>query len=384
MRQIKDYEKEPVTVRYKELKNGNLSVYLDIYFEGRRKYEFLKLYLLPEEGRNKMANKVKNKETMRVVATIKAQRVLDIKNGMAGIESKNQKMLLSEWIKTFLDYKANTAKSVESVKTTENMTKHLLKYKGGKIAMGDIDKRFCLGFISYLSNVTKRGGQPLSDTTKKVYFTSFGNMLNKAVREGIIPMNPISQIDKAQKIATPETQRVYLEIDELKKLAETDCYSILTKQAFMFSCLCGLRISDIRRLKWSDIEKYQDKDGVTQYRLFKNMQKTKRNVSYQLPREAVKWLPKKTDGLVFQDLCMESNINIHLKRWAKDAGITKDISFHTARHTFATMMLTLGADIYTTSKLLGHSRVSTTEIYAKIIDKKKDEAMGLIDKYFDK
>ena len=65
-------------------------------------------------------------------------------------------------------------------------------------------------------------------------------------------------------------------------------------------------------------------------------------------------------------------------------GITKQISFHTARHTFATMMLTLRADIYTTSKLLGHSRISTTEIYAKIIDKKKDKAMNLIDKYFDK
>ena len=65
-------------------------------------------------------------------------------------------------------------------------------------------------------------------------------------------------------------------------------------------------------------------------------------------------------------------------------GITKQISFHTARHTFATMMLTLGADIYTTSKLLGHSRISTTEIYAKIIDKKKNDAMGLIDKFFDK
>lgn len=55
-----------------------------------------------------------------------------------------------------------------------------------------------------------------------------------------------------------------------------------------------------------------------------------------------------------------------------------------SRHTFATMMLTLGADIYTTSKLLGHTDIATTEIYAKIIDKKKDEAVGLIDKFFDK
>lgn len=54
------------------------------------------------------------------------------------------------------------------------------------------------------------------------------------------------------------------------------------------------------------------------------------------------------------------------------------------RHTFGTMMITLGADLYTTSKLMGHSRITTTEIYAKIVDKKKDEAMGLIDKFFDK
>lgn len=384
MRKRKDYEREPVTVRYKELSDGSLSVYLDIYMNGKRKYEFLKLYLLPETGRNRMENKAKNRETMRVVATIKAQRVLDIKNGMAGIESRNQKMLLSEWIKIFLAQKAGTARSIESVKTTENMTKHLIKYKGGNIAMGDIDKKFCLGFINYLRNATKRGGQPLSDITKKVYFTSFGTMLNRAVREGIIPINPITQLDSSQKIVMPESQRVYLEIDELRRLAETDCYSILTKQAFMFSCFCGLRISDIRRLRWSDIERYKDKDGATQYKLSKTMEKTRRVVSYQLSNEAVKWLPKKSGDLVFPDLCMESNLNNHIKRWAKDAGIDKNISFHTARHTFATMMLTLGADIYTTSKLLGHSRVSTTEVYAKIVDKKKDEAMGLIDKFFGK
>ena len=73
-----------------------------------------------------------------------------------------------------------------------------------------------------------------------------------------------------------------------------------------------------------------------------------------------------------------------VRDWAKSAGIKKYVTFHTARHSFATMMLTLGANIYTTSKLLGHSNIRTTEIYAKIIDKKKDEAMGLIDKFFDK
>ena len=67
-----------------------------------------------------------------------------------------------------------------------------------------------------------------------------------------------------------------------------------------------------------------------------------------------------------------------LQHWAKVAGITKHISFHVARHTHATMMLTLGADLYTVSKLLGHKNIATTQIYAKIVDKKKEEAIGLI------
>ena len=60
------------------------------------------------------------------------------------------------------------------------------------------------------------------------------------------------------------------------------------------------------------------------------------------------------------------------------AGISKHVTFHSARHTHATMMLTLGADLYTVSKLLGHNRVTTTQIYGDIIDRKKREAVTLI------
>ena len=150
----------------------------------------------------------------------------------------------------------------------------------------------------------------------------------------------------------------------------------------MFSCFCGLRISDIRKLKWEDIEQVTDANGNTHYRLSITMQKT---ITYQLSNEAVKWLPKRGEReFVFDHLTKKSKLCMVVRDWAKSAGIKKYVTFHTARHSFATMMLTLGANIYTTSKLLGHSNIRTTEIYAKIIDKKKDEAMGLIDKFFDK
>ena len=73
----------------------------------------------------------------------------------------------------------------------------------------------------------------------------------------------------------------------------------------------------------------------------------------------------------------------HIGLWLTAAGINKHITFHCARHTFATMMITIGVDIYTVSKLLGHSKVTTTQIYSKIIDKHKAEAVSKLDSLFD-
>lgn len=96
----------------------------------------------------------------------------------------------------------------------------------------------------------------------------------------------------------------------------------------------------------------------------------------------MKWLPEcgdaPDDGRVFDGQIVEPNINKVLAKWTKAAGIAKKITYHTSRHTFAAMMLTLGADLYTTSKLLGYSNVKTTQIYAKIVDSKKVEAVNLV------
>lgn len=100
----------------------------------------------------------------------------------------------------------------------------------------------------------------------------------------------------------------------------------------------------------------------------------------------MKWLPERgdapDDGKVFDGLIAEPNINKVLAKWTKAAGITKKITYHTSRHTFATMMLTLGADLYTTCKLLGHANVKTTQLYAKIVDSKKVEAVNLVNDIF--
>lgn len=87
-------------------------------------------------------------------------------------------------------------------------------------------------------------------------------------------------------------------------------------------------------------------------------------------------------GVVFDRLPNNGNLGVNLGSWAKAAGVDKHVTFHTARHSYAATLLTLGADIYTVSKLLGHRSVRSTQIYAKIVDRKKDEAVSLIDKAF--
>lgn len=383
----KTMEKEPVTIRFKELANGNQSIYLDIYMDGVRKYEFLKLYLVPEKGRGKTDAKRKNAETMAIANVIKSQRVLDIKNGIAGICQNNTKMKLFDVIDIYGEKKTKTTLSDDDPnRILRILKKHLTKYKGDQVLIKDVDKNFCIGFMEYLRRyrMHRKGRAHLNVNSCIIYYKCFCQVLKIAVREGIIKSNPAQEIPADDLPKSIESEREFLTIDELRQLADTECKFPMVKQAFMFSCFSGLRISDIRKLKWSQIETFTEK-GEQKYRITLRMTKTKKNITYILSNEAMKWLPDRgKDKLIFTGLVQHSCLCYTIRNWVKEAGIDKKITFHCARHTFATMMLTLGADIYTVSKLLGHADLATTEIYAKIIDKKKDEAMGLIDKFFDK
>lgn len=377
--------KEIVKVRTRVRQSGRRAVFLEYCVNGKQKQEFLHLFLEPDERTDRKAM-AHNKNVRKIINNIKAKRTLELLENQTGVRvgKMDAKELFSSWVMAFRAEKERTCRGKEYVMTIDNVAKHLEKYRGDGIRMVDIDKDFCLGFIEYLKTATTRwGNKPLSQVTQKVYFTMFGTMMKQAVQDGVIPKNPVDMLKRSEKVKTPDTERVYLDLSEVKKLANTDCKSELVKKAFMFSCFCGLRISDIRKLKWKDIEVVTDRYGNMTYRLSSIMQKTQRKVSYALSNEAIKWLPEKGESpFVFDGLNAEGTINSYIKKWAEAAGITKNVSFHTARHTFATMMLTLGADLYTTSKLLGHTNIATTQIYAKIIDKKKDEAMGLIDKFF--
>lgn len=140
----------------------------------------------------------------------------------------------------------------------------------------------------------------------------------------------------------------------------------------MFSCLTGLRRSDILALTWGEVFEQGEFTRI----IFKQV-KTKGLEYLDLTPEAVELMGKrrKPSDKVFEGIHSPSITNQAIRRWCFDAGIKKDITFHCGRHTFATMMLDLGTDIYTVSKLLGHKELSTTQIYAKVMDKNKQAAV---------
>ena len=369
--------KEPVRIRFKKLANGSVSVYLAINVNGRRTYDYLKLYLVPETDQ---AAKLQNKQTMEAVYAIKAQRILQITNGAAGIKKDlRNKMRLVDWLKIYQDRQVNKGKR-GAKRWVRTMIFVIEGYDGGKDAtLADIDHQWLTDFMIYLMNdyVTYKKTK-LTNGTVDNYLRCLKAAFNVAVEEGIMPTNPMLALDRSHLKGTTY-EREFLSVEEVKTLIDTPCRRPDIKGAFLFSCFCGLRISDVRSLQWKHVVTAGGKMylKITQF-------KTRRPLSIPLSRQALRWMPERgnaeEDEYIFPPLSKNMTV---LDDWAKEAGINKHVTFHVSRHTFATMELTMGADIYTTSKLLGHTSVATTQIYAKVINSKKEEAVSLLDSAFE-
>ena len=366
--------KEPIRLRSKKLANGNLSLYLDFYRDGKREYEFLKLYLVPEKTK---ADKILNDETLRTANAIKAQKIVALQNEEHGFTVSNKSKV------RFIDFMVTQAESYEEkgsyayAQSVRNSIYHLRKYKGDAITLRQVDKAYLLGYIDFLNTTGGKYNKSLSDAAKALYFDVVVIALNKAVKDEIITTNPAHKINYKYRPQQGEATKQYLTFDEVKALIATPCKYEVLKQAFLFACFCGLRYSDIKGLEWGKIQEV--KKGEMQVEI--NQKKTGEPLYLPLSPNALQWLPErglsKDSDKVFA-LPHVSTVEKFLPIWAKDAGINKHITFHVSRHTNATLMLTFGADIYTVSKLLGHTNVKTTQIYAKIVDENKRKAVNLI------
>ena len=144
--------KEPIRLRTKELLNGCYSLYLDIYINGKRKYEFLKLYIIPERSK---VDKERNAETLRLANAIKAEKIVALQNGKYGFNLNKKRLNIS--LTDYIQYLAHRDSVKKSKKTLMNtLIYHLQRYDKKGILLKNIDKEYILKFIKYLSTANQR------------------------------------------------------------------------------------------------------------------------------------------------------------------------------------------------------------------------------------
>jgi len=369
-----------ITLKKRKLASGKISLSIEYYkgsettAEGKRRHirenENLKMFLYGEP--TNASEKKKNKETLIVAKKILAIREAEFYQGRFNIKNTNKSK------RRFLDFFIEkTEEKSDSAKNYGNWTAtlvHLKRCIPASTIFEEIDESFVKRVRNYFDKEAHtKSNLPLALNSKYSYFNKFKAALRAAFNEGYLSINYASKVKSFEQA---ESQREYLTFQEVQKLAKTDCKYDVLKRAFLFSCLVGLRWSDINTMTWSEVRD-EEKDVS---RINFRQQKTDGVEYLYISKQARELLGERKDSMdrVFVGLKYSAVYNNEIVRWCNRAGISKHITFHSARHTNAVLLLENGADIYTVSKRLGHREIRTTAIYAKIVDLKMREASNLI------
>lgn len=374
-----------VKLRQKAISGNRQSLYLDFYpaiphhetgIPTRR--EFLGLYLF-DKAKNPI-NKQHNRETLQLAEQIRQKKDNHINKPeiYTGYE-KQQLKIKEQGEKNFVEYfkKLADKRKASNHDNWISAFHYLEDFTNGILAFENVDERFCNEFKEHLlstnSNKGTRTISKLSQNSAHSYFNKLKASLKQAYKDGYLQTDINS---KVQAIKQAETQRNFLTIEEMNVLVKTECANPLLKRAALFSALTGLRFGDIQKLVWSELEHIENNGYFIQFK----QQKTKGIEMMPISEQAFTLLGERKGPTekVFKGLVYSAYENQHLTQWIENAEIKKKITFHCFRHTFATLQLSNGTDIYTVSKMLGHRELKTTQIYAKIIDKTKRDASNKI------
>lgn len=371
---------EPVRLRKRLTPSGRTSLYLDIYQNGRRTYEYLRLYLVPETTR---ADREKNRQTMRLAEDVRAKRLLEMRDRAFGFGfggAASGLTLFYDYFRKMMEERKKPGKEPDHV--WKSALACLKAYDGNeRLTFQRVTREWVRGFRSFLETRAVKSGfgkrtedvtRRLAPNTQALYFSKLAACVHQAMKEGIITDDPVAAVGSPRGA---ETRREFLTLDELRRLSALPHERPVWKRAFLFSCMTGLRFSDVKALTWGEVA---EAEGFT--RITFNQRKTGGLEYLDITEQAARLMGERgpAGGAVFPDMPGVAAVCEGLRRWTARAGIEKHITFHSARHTFAVMMLDLGADIYTVSKLLGHRELATTQVYAKVLDKNKRRAVGLI------
>ena len=363
-------ECKTVTLRTRPLKNGMLSYYLD-YYPGYRDQETMKtirheglniyIYANPKNERERNFNATMSEKA----EAIRCRRFESIVNDRYDFFDRHK--LKAD----FLEYYRKQLRKHDQ--KWEFVYHHFYNFVHGKCTFEEIDIDLCNKFRGYLLNAKqlRRDGR-ISKNSASGYWSTFRGLLKILYRNRLIKTNINDFLDK---IETEDTPKDYLSVEELYKLAEAPCKKPILKTAALFSCLTSLRISDILSLQWHEIIDFAA-GGKCVHTI---TQKTKTEDIIPISDEALQLIgysPEK-NGLVFKGL-KRSWTQQPMKEWIREAGITKNITFHSYRRTYATLQGAAGTDIRTIQSNMAHKSITTTQRYMKVVDSNKREASNRI------
>ena len=334
-----------VKIRVKPPKGGKRYLYLDYYHNGRRERIYPGVFITMDPQDRK-----RDELAVRRITLLRDQHEARALN-TGELSSLNVSLSLPDYAGAIIATK--NPKTAFSYKN--GLAAFLKLYPNIKIT--EIDRHKASAFQRSISRLTP--------CTINHYIQAMGHFCIHAVRDGLLPNNPFDSM----RVRVRRQIKEFLTLEEIISLMETPSQNEAVKRAFLFSCFTGLRFGDIENLRHEQI--------IDGYLVF-TQSKTGSDERLLLPEPALD-LVGTGEGRLFH-LPPYKRMRKELNEWLKVAGITKHVTFHCARHTFATLQLTLGTDIYTVSKLLGHSDVRVTQIYAKLVDQKKDDAMSRISK----
>lgn len=384
-----------VEIKERKLTAGNRSLYLEYYETGFRKKENLHLYLVPDDAPN--ARRL-NEQTYNRAREIQAQRILNPPTFESRKKpEENERARTMTWLGWCDEYlqcaieKGDCKKMIQHKGVVrKRIAAYLKRTKQTDILLKEVDRDMVSGLFRYMRDEyrnpgqIKSGGGKLADFTLLLFEETVKAIFNKAVRDGLIPFNPIQDLAKEERFHAPDKHREYLTADELKRFlaVETQTKAERTVQkAFGFSCMTGLRLGDMQRLRWSDI-----KDTGEMLMVSIVQHKTKRPVTVPLNDLALSLLPPRPDNgedcIIFPLVKKACNVAMYVRRIKEKAGIEKDFTYHSSRHSAATLAITAGAELYSVSKILGHGSIVSTQVYASVNMEKKAEAVNLTDGIF--
>ena len=348
-----------VTIKKNYLKNGTISLHLAYYppFYDAREHKIIRtenLHLSLIAKPKTAIEKKHNADMEDLALAIQSKRLIQIRNEEFDFLDKT---------KGSEDFLAYFEKECRTHHTKwMGCYKHFYDFCHGQCTFGMLNVAMCKGFSEYLLHdvKNKRTGTPIHQNSAAGYLTSFRTLLKKAYVEKMLDTNLNDYFDP---IPTLPTQKEFLTWEECQRILATPCKNDVLKRATMFAIFTGLRISDILSLEWDHIKKAPN----GKWCIYKEVQKTRKWKPFPLTEEALVFCGERSYGYVFKGLKRTMTFD-PFKKLIADAGITKHISFHCLRHTFASMLHAKHIDIYTIKTLLGHSQVTTTQIYTDVSD----------------